>query len=70
MTEEKKKKLLQEYQNKFQNISSLVDNLTNEILTNLSNVGYTIEKIEWTGELKAPSLSTEPVISCLFSKKK
>jgi len=46
MTEEKKKKLLQEYQNKFQNISSLVDNLTNEILTNLSNVGYTIEKIE------------------------
>jgi len=46
MTEEKKKKLLQEYQNRFQKISSSVDNLTNEILTNLSNVGYTIEKIE------------------------
>jgi len=46
MTEEKKKKLLQEYQNRFQNISSSVNNLTNEILTNLSNVGYTIEKIE------------------------
>ena len=43
--ENNKEQLYQEYQQKFQEISASVSTLTNEILTNLSNVGYTIQKI-------------------------
>jgi hypothetical protein len=29
----------------------------------LQNLGYIIQEIKWTGELKAPSLTAEPSVS-------
>jgi hypothetical protein len=68
--ERQKKQLLQEYQGKFQKIAASVANLTSEILVNLTKNGYTIAKITWTGEFRAPSLTAEPAVSLSLAKKK
>lgn len=60
--------LEKEYENKFQEIASLVTDLTTEMLTNLQKFGYTIQEIKWISELKAPSLTSEFSVS--FSLKK
>ena len=44
--EKQRKQLYQEYEGKFQKISSSVANLTTEILTNLQNFGYAIQAIK------------------------
>ena len=68
--EVKKKELYQEYQTKFQKISAFASTLTNQILTNLSASGYTLQKITWTGELQVPSLTNEPSVKPSLSKNK
>ncbi|MCE8163015.1 MAG: hypothetical protein I3273_00330 [Candidatus Moeniiplasma glomeromycotorum] len=61
--EAQKKKIYQEYQTKFSEIvSSVSADLTNQILTNLSNLDYNLTEITWTGELHTPSLTTEPAV--------
>jgi len=63
-----KEQIYQEYQSKFQKIASSVNNLTTEIITNLANNGYNFIKITWTGELHAPSLTSESSVSYTLQK--
>ncbi|MCE8164078.1 MAG: hypothetical protein I3274_07825 [Candidatus Moeniiplasma glomeromycotorum] len=61
--ESKKQELYQKYQQKFQKISTLVADLTSQVLINLTKNGYTLQEIKWTGELHAPSLTVEAAVS-------
>jgi len=63
-----KEQIYQEYQSKFQKIASSVNNLITEIITNLANNGYNFIKITWTGELHAPSLTSESSVSYTLQK--